>query len=293
MLAMFVVVVVVTWHAGWWGTGRRGVGDYDTDILTWSEHQAALLRRVASGEQVNESPDWPNIIDEVESVGRSQLSAVRSLLMRALEHMLKAEAWPLSSAAPGWQAEARRFRFEAAEAFAPSMRQRIDLAKLYQRRSSCCPRRLTASRHCPCRRSVRSHWTSCWASDTQGRGAPPRSPAVGVRPCGNNGGRRRPQRAETRERSAAACCSAHREKIGGRALCHWTAGEEFHDQSFRFALAQRRQITAPPPMCRGLLMRFGGGLGKPLVLFHDRIAIREREIKPRAAARRQPTPTNR
>lgn len=132
MLAMFVVVVVVTWHAGWWGTGRRGVGDYDTDILTWSEHQAALLRRVASGEQVNESPDWPNIIDEVESVGRSQLSAVRSLLMRALEHMLKAEAWPLSSAAPGWQAEARRFRFEAAEAFAPSMRQRIDLAKLYQ-----------------------------------------------------------------------------------------------------------------------------------------------------------------
>ena len=76
-------------------------------------------------------------------------------------------------------------------------------------------------------------------------------------------------------------------------MCHWTAGEEFHDQSFRFALAQRRQITAPPPVCRGLLMRFGGGLGKPLVLFHDRIAIREREIKLRAAARRQPTPTNR
>ena len=51
-------------------------GDYDTDILIWSEHQAELLRRVAAGEQVNEAPDWPNIIDEVESVGNEQLFAV-------------------------------------------------------------------------------------------------------------------------------------------------------------------------------------------------------------------------
>jgi hypothetical protein len=109
------------------------MSDYDSDILIWSEHQAELLRRVAAGELVNSAElDWPNIAEEVESVGRSQLSAVRSLLTRALEHMLKAEAWPLSPAVPGWQAEARRFRFEATEAFAPSMRQRIDLAKLYR-----------------------------------------------------------------------------------------------------------------------------------------------------------------
>ena len=52
---------------------------YDDDILLWSERQAELLRRVAGGEPVNERPDWANIIEEVESVGREQLHAVESL----------------------------------------------------------------------------------------------------------------------------------------------------------------------------------------------------------------------
>jgi hypothetical protein len=42
-------------------------------------------------------------------------------------------AWPLSREVSHWQAEARRFRGDAADRFAPSMRQRIDLAKLYAR----------------------------------------------------------------------------------------------------------------------------------------------------------------
>ena len=29
------------------------MGECDTDILTWSEHQGALLRRLAAGEQVS------------------------------------------------------------------------------------------------------------------------------------------------------------------------------------------------------------------------------------------------
>ena len=33
------------------------MSDYDTDILTWSEHQAALLHRIARGETPNEAPD--------------------------------------------------------------------------------------------------------------------------------------------------------------------------------------------------------------------------------------------
>ena len=107
-------------------------GDYDTDILIWSEHQAELLRRVAAGEQVNEAPDWPNIIDEVESVGNEQLFAVESLLVQALRHMLKAEAWPLARDAAHWRAEAIVFRSDAARRFAPSMRQRVDLPKLYR-----------------------------------------------------------------------------------------------------------------------------------------------------------------
>ena len=108
------------------------MSEYDADILIWSEHQADLLRRRAAGGLVNEAElDWPNIAEEIESVGRSQLSAVQSLLRQALIHMLKAEAWPLSREVPHWRAETRRFRDDAAEAFTPSMRQRINLARLY------------------------------------------------------------------------------------------------------------------------------------------------------------------
>ena len=106
---------------------------YDDDILEWSERQARLLRDVAAGRPGNEAPDWANVIEEIESVGRSQLSAVKSLLVQALLHDLKNAAWPLSRDVPHWRAEARGFRDEAAEAYAPSMRQHIDVAELYRK----------------------------------------------------------------------------------------------------------------------------------------------------------------
>ena len=107
---------------------------YDDDILLWSEHQADLLRRRAAGELVNEAEfDWPNIAEEIESVGNEQLHAVESFMVQALLHDLKATAWPLSRDVPHWRAEARRFRGDAASRFAPSMRQRIDLAQIYRR----------------------------------------------------------------------------------------------------------------------------------------------------------------
>jgi Domain of unknown function DUF29 len=103
---------------------------YEADILDWSEQQAALLRRVAAGERVN-GVDWPDIAEEIESVGRDQLHTVESLLVQAMLRMLKAEAWALSRAAPGWQAEARLFRLQARRRFALSMLQRLHVPGLY------------------------------------------------------------------------------------------------------------------------------------------------------------------
>lgn len=108
------------------------MSDYDTDILVWSEQQSALLRRLAMGEQVNTQIDWENVAEEVESVGREQVHAVQSLLLQALIHVLKAESWPESRDAPVWRAGAMNFRAQAAIRFAPSMRQRIDLPRLYR-----------------------------------------------------------------------------------------------------------------------------------------------------------------
>ena len=108
-------------------------GLYDTDILEWSERQASLLRRVAAGEPGNEAPDWANIIEEIESVGRSEFNAVRSLLVQALTRDLKCQAWPDAPYVPHWRAEAGGFRADAADAFTPSMRRRIDIGALHQR----------------------------------------------------------------------------------------------------------------------------------------------------------------
>ena len=58
-------------------------GLYERDALAWSERQADLLRRLAAGERLNEAVDWPNVIEEVQDVGLSELRAVRSLLVQA------------------------------------------------------------------------------------------------------------------------------------------------------------------------------------------------------------------
>jgi hypothetical protein len=101
---------------------------YDADILLWSEQQAELLRRRAAN-----ALDWDNLAEEIQDVGLSELHAVESLLVQALIHMLKVEAWRESQDVCHWRAEAIRFRGDAAARFVPSMRQRLDLAKLYRR----------------------------------------------------------------------------------------------------------------------------------------------------------------
>jgi hypothetical protein len=124
------------------------MSDYDTDILEWSERQAELLRRRAAGDLVNEAAlDWPNIAEEIEDVGRSELRSCRSLLRQALRHMLKAEAWPLSRDAPSWRADAIDFRRQARDAFTPSMRQRIDITDLYREALQALPE--TVDGHAP------------------------------------------------------------------------------------------------------------------------------------------------
>ena len=103
---------------------------YDRDVLAWSEYQADLLRRMARGERVNEL-DWEHVIEEIEDVGLSELHAVQSHLHQMLVHLLKVHGWPARQSVGHWQAEFVAFQKDGARRFAPSMRQRIDLARLY------------------------------------------------------------------------------------------------------------------------------------------------------------------
>ena len=100
---------------------------YAADPLLWSEQQAELLRKRSAN-----SLDWDNLAEEIGDVGLSQLRAVKSHLILALLHDLKAEAWPLSRDVDHWRAEARGHRDDARRHFSPSMRQRLDAEKLYR-----------------------------------------------------------------------------------------------------------------------------------------------------------------
>jgi len=104
---------------------------YERDALAWSERQAALLRRVAKGERVNDV-DWDHVVEEIEDVGFSELHAVQSHLRQMLAHLLKLHGWPDSDACQHWRNEVATFQVDAIGRYAPSMRQRIDLPRIYE-----------------------------------------------------------------------------------------------------------------------------------------------------------------
>ncbi len=63
-----------------------------------------MLRRRAAGELVNDSAlDWPNIAEEIESVGNSERSALRSHIATVLEHLIKLHASPAAEPRNGWK----------------------------------------------------------------------------------------------------------------------------------------------------------------------------------------------
>ncbi len=107
-------------------------GLYEADALAWADRQSGLLRRLARGEGVNEAVDWPNVIEEVQDVGLSELRACQSLLQQAITHLLKLKAWPCSSAIEHWIEELGTFLDDAGRRYTPSMRQRIGLEDIYR-----------------------------------------------------------------------------------------------------------------------------------------------------------------
>ena len=86
------------------------MSDYDTDILIWSDRQAALLRRVAAGEPMNEAPDWPNIAEEIEAMGRSDRRELRNRIATILDHLIRLQASPATHPQAGWRKTIREQR---------------------------------------------------------------------------------------------------------------------------------------------------------------------------------------
>lgn len=74
---------------------------YDEDFLLWSKQQAEALRGVAHGGS-NQELDWENLAEEIESLGVSQKTALRSQVRRIVRHLLKLQFSPAADPRRGW-----------------------------------------------------------------------------------------------------------------------------------------------------------------------------------------------
>src|SRR3712207_4758872 len=104
--------------------------------------------------------DIENVIEEIEAAGRSELSAVRSHLARMIEHLAKAVSSPAAYPATKWPGEVTREHGDAARSFTPSMRQNIDLDRVWQDGCATPVRACghTARRWPPCRTAALPAW---------------------------------------------------------------------------------------------------------------------------------------
>ncbi len=98
---------------------------YDEDFLLWTEREAGLLRTAAR--RSNEPLDWDNLVEEVESLGRSQVTELRRRIGRIIEHLLKPEFSPAMEPRRGWAESVLRQRREVARLLegSPSLRPRL------------------------------------------------------------------------------------------------------------------------------------------------------------------------
>ena len=95
---------------------------YDQDILLWVEDTVAKLKAHDFA-----NLDLENLIEEIDTLGKSQRNAVRSLLRRLIEHLLKRCYVPLPECYVGWQREIRAFRNDIKDILedAPSLKNQI------------------------------------------------------------------------------------------------------------------------------------------------------------------------
>jgi len=61
---------------------------YETDYNQWLKETVKQLQ-----ERNFEQVDWDNLIEEIESMGKSDRRALMSLLTRLIEHLLKLAYW--------------------------------------------------------------------------------------------------------------------------------------------------------------------------------------------------------
>ena len=105
---------------------------YDEDFFAWTQEQASALRRVPR-EAIGAVVDIEHVAEEIEDLGKRDLREVATFLGRLFEHLIKIQSEPASIDVPHWRAEALNFQQSASAAFTASMRQLLDLPRIWRR----------------------------------------------------------------------------------------------------------------------------------------------------------------
>ena len=140
---------------------------YDDDILLWSEQQAEIIRKLGrTRRDLSNELDIENVAEEIESVGRSELAAVKSFVRQIFLHLIKLAAEPNAEAARHWRSEIVAYHSEIIDRYAPSMRHRIDIDQLWRSAPSSRAWRMKATSKCLSeifRINPSSRWMTCWS----------------------------------------------------------------------------------------------------------------------------------
>ncbi|NES24368.1 MAG: DUF29 domain-containing protein [Symploca sp. SIO3E6] len=88
---------------------------YEQDFRLWV---AETIKNLRAGDY--QKVDWEHLIEEVDSLGKSDQRKVKSFLRQLLTHLLKRHYLPLPQEFHHWEVEIRNFRIELQDLFEDS-----------------------------------------------------------------------------------------------------------------------------------------------------------------------------
>ncbi|GBF80443.1 DUF29 domain-containing protein [Aphanothece sacrum] len=101
---------------------------YETDYYGWLETTIEKLRS-----RQFSVLDLENLIEELESMGRTDLRMANSLIKQIIIHRLKLDNLPDIDPRKHWQKEINNFQEQLEDLLSSSLSAKIDLDKLYNR----------------------------------------------------------------------------------------------------------------------------------------------------------------
>lgn len=108
------------------GMDRRSL--YDDDVYAWAQQQAEALRQLAATRRdLPNELDLENVAEEIEDVGKSELSKVESFIQLILVHLIKAASAYDARPSQHWRGEIKIWRINLRKNLTGSMRPKIDM----------------------------------------------------------------------------------------------------------------------------------------------------------------------